>query len=125
MSLFPEFEIPEDQYRTCVKCEVRKHVSEFRLDKSIIIKTGYRPECRICEQAYSKEMKRIHAMAPPKPEDNMCECCGIRPIKCLDHDHKTKKVRGWVCTKCNRGLAMLGDEIDGLKKAISYLESCK
>ena len=40
----------------------------------------------------------------------------------LDHDHKTEKFRGWLCKKCNTGLGNFGDSIEGLKKAIRYLE---
>ena len=51
-----------------------------------------------------------------------CACCDLEDY-CLvaDHDHKTGFVRGMVCTKCNAGLGMLGDDIDGLKKALKYL----
>jgi len=40
----------------------------------------------------------------------------------VDHDHKTMNIRGLLCYKCNTGLGLLGDNIEGLEKAISYLQ---
>ena len=39
-----------------------------------------------------------------------------------DHDHKTDMFRGWLCNNCNTGLGAMGDNIEGLKKAMRYLE---
>ena len=38
---------------------------------------------------------------------------------------KTNKIRGLLCSNCNRGLGHFKDNIDILKSAIKYLESCK
>lgn len=42
--------------------------------------------------------------------------------KHVDHCHKTGYVRGLLCARCNLGLGKLGDNIEGLKKALAYLE---
>jgi len=39
----------------------------------------------------------------------------------LDHDHKTNKVRGWLCDNCNRGLGLFQDNPDILEVAIAYI----
>ncbi|MCC6695229.1 MAG: hypothetical protein IT365_06335 [Candidatus Hydrogenedentes bacterium] len=40
----------------------------------------------------------------------------------VDHDHKTGKVRGVLCSKCNSGIGLLGDSVEGLRLAVRYLE---
>ena len=62
---------------------------------------------------------------PTTPEPDACECCGrAEPTRALaiDHDHETGKFRGWLCTQCNTGLGKFGDNTEGLKKALDYLE---
>lgn len=40
---------------------------------------------------------------------------------CVDHNHDTGEVRGILCGKCNTGIAFLGDNVEGVSRAISYL----
>jgi hypothetical protein len=41
---------------------------------------------------------------------------------CVDHCHKTGKVRGLLCHKCNAGLGMFEESLDSLQKSIDYLK---
>lgn len=41
----------------------------------------------------------------------------------IDHDHDSGDVRGLLCQGCNSGLGLLGDNVEGLKRAIAYLEN--
>ena len=40
----------------------------------------------------------------------------------VDHCHTTGKVRGLLCDSCNGALGRLGDDIEGLERAIQYLK---
>ncbi len=59
-------------------------------------------------------------------QENRCAICNIPREQlttdlALDHCHKTGKVRGLLCQKCNRGLGHFKDNIELIKKAINYL----
>lgn len=62
-----------------------------------------------------------------RPVPDRCELCGGPPtghgVLHADHDHLTNKFRGWLCSLCNGGLGMLGDNTEGLKRALLYLEN--
>jgi len=61
-------------------------------------------------------------------QDHKCGLCGrsLKEMKrAVDHDHKTGKVRGILCNRCNLGLAMFLDNADLLKVAINYLTETK
>lgn len=76
--------------------------------------------CRKCVKKHSKVRSELHKNAPNKPE--FCECCGKIPVKwCLDHDHSDDSFRGWLCEPCNTGLGKLGDNLEGIIKAVNYL----
>lgn len=45
----------------------------------------------------------------------------VKPLS-LDHDHKTGKIRGLLCTKCNIGISHFNDEAYLLRRAADYLE---
>jgi len=59
------------------------------------------------------------------------ECCAICKIHqnelnialAVDHDHKTGKIRGLLCTSCNNGLGRFKDNKDLLSEAIKYLRN--
>lgn len=57
-------------------------------------------------------------------QNNKCAICGKEgnPKRlCADHNHKTGKIRGLLCSHCNVGLGYLKDNIEYLKSAIEYL----
>ena len=85
--------------------------------------TWFRPECKECaclnQSLYYKMRKGQDAPAPGTP----CECCGdSTSVLNWDHDHETGKHRGWICSNCNTGIGKLGDNLEGVTKAVEYLK---
>lgn len=55
-------------------------------------------------------------------QEYKCAICKTEPKKpCVDHDHRTGKVRGVLCSGCNSALGALGDNLSGLLRAVEYL----
>lgn len=61
-------------------------------------------------------------------QENKCAICQLpqelnvlKRKLAVDHNHKTKQVRGLLCDKCNRGLGFFGDNFGILFKAAEYL----
>jgi hypothetical protein len=62
-----------------------------------------------------------------KSQGGKCDVCRVKLIDRgththLDHDHKSGKIRGILCTNCNRGLGHFQDNALTLGRAIQYLE---
>ena len=92
-----------------------------------------RPECRECGYDLAKTRKQLKEEHGSPPDDYICPIClknkdevkgfggkNLGPWV-IDHHHKTKKFRGWLCHKCNR---IFNDDCttDLLLRAIYYLE---
>ena len=54
-----------------------------------------------------------------------CGICGAtqsaRGKLCVDHDHETGRLRGFLCTECNLALGYLKDDPTLLRRALEYL----
>jgi len=62
-----------------------------------------------------------------KVQKDLCAICKIHKSLnakglAVDHDHKTGKIRGLLCTNCNNGLGRFKENIEFLEKAIKYLK---
>lgn len=51
-----------------------------------------------------------------------CYSCGSYTLKiCVDHDHRTEKVRGLLCHSCNKTLGLLKDNYTNLENLRNYV----
>ena len=58
-------------------------------------------------------------------QDGNCKICGLMEINkrlAVDHDHKTGKVRGLLCTRCNVTLGRIEENQETLWNMIEYLK---
>lgn len=132
---------------TCTACKTKKTLDEFHKDASSPRGRAY--YCKFCANARTREwtkkngrdvegqrafyLKRTYGITPQEYENLLI----VQKYKCsicktalmgggqthLDHDHKTKKIRGMLCTNCNRALGHFKDNVNILKEAIEYLET--
>jgi hypothetical protein len=92
-------------------------------------KQGYVRDQYLCwvGSLRSGEAKVSHAGQALEMLDSQMGLCALceQPLDrfdmVLDHDHETKLIRGFLHQNCNKGLGMLSDSIDLLKRAIEYL----
>lgn len=53
--------------------------------------------------------------------EGFCEICEEKEFQAIDHCHETGRVRGLLCNSCNLALGGFKDNVEILRKAISYL----
>jgi len=126
--------------KKCTKCKKEKEDWEFNTDNHST-STGLYSYCKDCaarkkwendlHRKYNLTVKQYELML--KSQNEVCAICSkiqtrkrkdkIRRL-CVDHCHKTGKIRGLLCHKCNIRLRELEDE-DWTPKAQAYLEKHK
>ena len=113
---------PKVTTKQCVYCQEIKPLSAYPKHRGH--KDRLDTRCRDCIRQQSRLRRQILKTAPPKPE--ICDLCGKKPAHnkkiVLDHCHETNTFRGWLCDPCNVGLGNLGDNLEGLTKAVEYLQ---
>ena|SRR5437867_2203783 len=67
-------------------------------------------------------------------QGGVCKICGRSSAEndkltwgrlVIDHDHKTGRIRGILCKRCNYAIGLMEDSVDILKKAGEYLNEIK
>lgn len=147
-----EYDAGKQQLKRCTKCfeEKENTLRNFAgntsgTDGFMAPKKGLkkgvrrlRPECRDCGSKVAAGKKVAMAFAkendiPYKaPEHSVCAICqgGRKDGDELvwDHDHKKNVFRGYCHNSCNRSVGVLGDDVEGLLRALNYVletEPCR
>lgn len=109
---------------------------DSRLRKGLCTRCGIRPfekgkfNCFLCliknAIAHLPEPAKSQAKIALKYFDKKCGVCkspttGSKRSWHLDHDHKTKRFRGFLCHHCNLTLGQAQDSIERLEQLIKYL----
>lgn len=91
------------------------------------------------EEIRTRELKRRFGITDAiyqemyDARDGLCDICGQpetlrtnrsagKKMLAIDHDHKTKKIRGLLCSRCNAGVGYFGDSIHNIEAALRYLK---
>lgn len=131
--------------RVCSHCGIEKEITEYFQQDTPYKKARPRGECKVCTRKKNRERyssaqireKHIKSMygitmeeynSILKSQNGGCYICGAKTANkrtknlCVDHCHKTGKVRGLLCHHCNKGLGFFKDNLNLLRKAITYME---
>lgn len=94
----------------------------------------YKSLPHIKEKDWENWIKRAYSISVDdykklyEDQNGKCAICGNKSNLgrkeklCVDHNHKTNKVRGLLCDLCNKGIGSLKDDIKNVKAALTYLE---
>lgn len=90
--------------------------------------TGSAKYCKRCfPNGSAKDRLRYYGLTQAQyvamlvRQDNKCSICRSDKKLVVDHDHKTGKVRGLLCFRCNVALAYIEDR-ELLRAATTYLD---
>ena len=100
---------------------------------------GWQLTCSTCrpkhrEQGRAAQIKRDYKLtindvkAMEIAQDGRCAICKGPPTGqygklVIDHDHNSGTVRSLLCSNCNTGIGLLGDNIERLQAAAHYIQS--
>ena len=124
---------------TCAKCGKSEPEVEFGGRRNTYGKYYPWSRCKRChadiQLSRDRAARKLWGSGDPRsliknnkpPEGTPCYCCG-KPMTHkgkyamhFDHDWETHTFRGWLCKQCNVGLRQLGDNLEGVMQAVSYL----
>lgn len=135
--------------KRCSKCKFPKDESEFCKDRSR--PDGLNHRCNLCntshvqdiaarqkkqfgEKEYRRRRRKYelthyygistedYANLVEKQGDK-CAICGTKPeaYLAIDHCHKTNRIRGLLCRKCNSAIGLFDDNPLRIQRALDYL----
>ena len=105
----------------CKSCAIKREQAKYRANPQ---KKKKEDKGRILQRVFGITIEQYREMHTR--QGSVCAIClgpqqGGKSL-CVDHCHKTGKVRGLLCTKCNSAIGKLGDDPLMLQRAIDYLE---
>ena len=120
--------------KTCSKCGKNFPTKMFHKRTYGSGTVGIQSRCKSCQTNLRREyykpdektrqrLKISTAFYEELMSNDNCAVCGCTMTKkCIDHDHKTKKIRGVLCNNCNTALGLFNDNVEVMRTAIQYLE---
>ena len=119
-----------DKINANVREDYKKNPEKHKKWKDNYLANNYEHDTdRRAAARHKLTIEQYHGMI--KDQQNKCAICNeyeTRVINgkfcrlCVDHDHKTGKIRGLLCHDCNTSLGKFEDNIQRLQSAIDYLK---
>lgn len=119
----------QKQWRDKNRIKVRQYAKDFcKRNPEKIDRKNFRTKAYFLRQV-DLSYEQFNEML--KKQKYLCAICGLpetikhqvgtKSLLSIDHCHKTNKVRGLLCRKCNSALGFLQDDPELLLKAYNYL----
>jgi len=126
--------------KVCTKCGIDKPLEKFYVAKKG--RLGRFAHCKVCHNQYrtnnpdhykqkdrSAHLRRAYGLDEHgfasilASQDGGCAICGkLKAKMCVDHCHQTGAIRGILCGSCNTAIGNLGDNAEGVTRALFYLQ---
>jgi hypothetical protein len=111
--------------KICARCLTKRRNIEFSTDRSKL--SGMQSYCKPCKAI--SDRKRLYGLEDDEfkalltHQNNKCAVCQEQFVTTphVDHSHDTGRVRGLLCLKCNRGVGLMGDDVEASMRAALYL----
>lgn len=104
-----------------IKLRARHLLAKIFLKERIFFHNNY--FSNVFRRKYEITMEGYLALL--SSQEGRCKLCNSVPKKRrlqVDHCHKTLKVRGLICNRCNSALGFVNDDIQLLQKMICYIQ---
>ena len=109
--------------------ESRTRVREYGRANSAMKNASYKKWAKKnCAKIKDSRLKRTYGISGEdydkmfEQQNGRCAICETHyPVLCVDHCHKTGKVRKLLCRNCNTGIGQLKDNPNLLIKAAAYI----
>lgn len=130
----------------CMECE-KKSSRQWKKDNAERVRAQNAQAAAAADPVHKSRYQRhvwlrMYGLTPEtydqmsESQDGCCAICRLpergvdqrtgNPRKlAVDHDHKSFKVRGLLCMRCNQALGCLEDDEGRLRAAIAYLEAAR
>lgn len=118
--LFPSRPYGKQRAGTCRECyqQQDRKAARIRSRKNTMLRNQF----GICINTYESMLQKQKGVCALclRPETRKHQNGAVKQLA-VDHDHSTGRVRGLLCTDCNRGLGCFKDDLKALQAAVRYL----
>jgi len=121
--------------KICNECRVEKIMTAFAVNQygknNRILRRPVCIDCYSRKKKISVKDKREYDKINPRPQINKswkCPICQVDKLRvfkndiCLDHNHNTGEIRGYICGSCNASIGKFHEDTTSMERAIKWLK---